>query len=114
MIDIFFGSVSIKASEVIRALFRHDGSNFETIIMKFRLPKAITAFTVGAALSLSGLQMQTIFRNPMAGPDVLGISSGASLGVAFVILGFPAGISPDSVSGLGNWILVAAAWAGAC
>ena len=113
MIDIFFGSVSIKASEVIRALFRHDGSNFETIIMKFRLPKAITAFTVGAALSLSGLQMQTIFRNPMAGPDVLGISSGASLGVAFVILGFPAGISPDSVSGLGNWILVAAAWAGA-
>lgn len=113
MIDIFFGSVSIKASEVIKALFRHDGSNFETIIMKFRLPKAITAFTVGAALSLSGLQMQTIFRNPMAGPDVLGISSGASLGVAFVILGFPAGISPDSVSGLGNWILVAAAWAGA-
>jgi len=113
MVDIFFGSVSIKASEVIRALFRHDGSNFETIIMKFRLPKAITAFTVGAALSLSGLQMQTIFRNPMAGPDVLGISSGASLGVAFVILGFPAGISPDSMSGLGNWILVAASWAGA-
>jgi iron complex transport system permease protein len=113
LIDIFFGSVSIKASEVIRALFRHDGSSFEIIIMKFRLPKAITAFTVGAALSLSGLQMQTIFRNPMAGPDVLGISSGASLGVAFVILGFPAGISPDSMSGLGNWILVAASWAGA-
>ena len=111
--DIFFGSVSIKASEVIKALFRHDGGTFETIIMKFRLPKAITALIVGAALSLSGLQMQTIFRNPMAGPDVLGISSGASLGVAFVILGFSTGFSPDSMKGLGNWILVAASWAGA-
>ena len=49
----------------------------------------------------------------MAGPDVLGISSGASLGVAFVILGFSAGIAPDSMNGLGNWILVVASWAGA-
>ena len=64
-------------------------------------------------MSLSGLQMQTVFRNPMAGPYVLGISSGASLGVAFVILGFSAGITPDSLNGLGNWILVAASWAGA-
>jgi iron complex transport system permease protein len=111
--DIFFGSVSIKASDVVKALFSHDGSTFETIIMKFRFPKAITAFTVGAALSLSGLQMQTVFRNPMAGPDVLGISSGASLGVAFVILGFSGSISPENISGLGNWILVAASWVGA-
>ena len=65
------------------------------------------------ALSLSGLQMQTVFRNPMAGPDVLGISSGASLGVAFVILGFSRNISPESLNGLGNWILVAASWVGA-
>jgi iron complex transport system permease protein len=57
--------------------------------------------------------MQTIFRNPMAGPDILGISAGASLGVAFVILGFSGRISPDSLAGLGNWILVAAACAGA-
>jgi iron complex transport system permease protein len=111
--DILFGSVTLTASEVINALFKHDGGNFETIVMKFRLPKAITAFTVGAALSLSGLQMQTLFRNPMAGPDVLGISSGASLGVAFVILGFSAGIAPDSLNVLGNWILVVASWAGA-
>lgn len=111
--DIFFGSVSIKASEVVKALFRHDGGTYETIIMKFRLPKAITALIVGSALSLSGLQMQTIFRNPMAGPDVLGISSGASLGVAFVILGFSTGFSPDNMKGLGNWILVSASWAGA-
>ena len=113
ILDIFLGSVSIKASEVIKVFFTNTGSNFETIILKFRLPKAITALTVGIALSLSGLQMQTVFRNPMAGPDVLGLSSGASLGVAFVILGFSASISPDSIKGLGNWILVAASWAGA-
>jgi len=113
ILDVFFGSVSISPSEVIKALFTQTGSNLETIILKFRLPKAITALTVGIALSLSGLQMQTIFRNPMAGPDVLGISSGASLGVAFVILGFSSGLSPENISGLGNWVLVAASWAGA-
>jgi iron complex transport system permease protein len=113
ILDIFLGSVNIKASEVIKAIFSNTDSNFETIILKFRLPKAITALTVGVALSLSGLQMQTVFRNPMAGPYVLGISSGASLGVAFVILGFSSNITPDSLNGLGNWILVAASWVGA-
>jgi iron complex transport system permease protein len=112
-LDIFLGSVSIKPPDVINAFFGKGVSSFETIIMRFRLPKAITAVTVGVALSLSGLQMQTVFRNPMAGPDVLGISSGASLGVAFVILGFSSIITPDSVTGLGNWILVAASWVGA-
>jgi iron complex transport system permease protein len=111
--DILFGSVSISVSEVIQTFLKHDGSSLETIILKFRLPKAITALTVGAALSLSGLQMQTIFRNPMAGPDVLGISSGASLGVAFVILGFSSWISVGAMNGLGNWILVVSSWAGA-
>jgi iron complex transport system permease protein len=67
ILDIFLGSVSIKASEVIRAIFNNTGGNYETIILKFRFPKAITALTVGVALSLSGLQMQTVFRNPMAG-----------------------------------------------
>jgi iron complex transport system permease protein len=113
LLDIFLGSVSISASDVLKAIFNHTGKSFETIIMKFRLPKAVTALTVGVALSLSGLQMQTVFRNPMAGPYVLGISSGASLGVAFVILGFSSNITPDSLHGLGNWILVAASWAGA-
>lgn len=113
ILDVFLGSVSIRPSEVLRALFTHTGSNYETIILKFRLPKALTALIVGVALSLSGLQMQTIFRNPMAGPDVLGISSGASLGVAFVILGFSSNMSAENISGLGNWILVAASWAGA-
>jgi iron complex transport system permease protein len=113
ILDLFFGSVNIRASEVVNAIFAHAGSNSATIIMKFRLPKAITALVVGIALSVSGLQMQTIFRNPMAGPDVLGISSGASLGVAFVILGFSAHISPDRISEFGNWILAIAAWLGA-
>jgi len=113
VLDIFFGSVSIKASEVIKAIVTHSGSNYETIILKFRLPKAITAIIVGAALSLSGLQMQTIFRNPMAGPYVLGISSGASLGVAFIILGFSSNLATENISGLGDWVLVVAAWIGA-
>ncbi|MGA2406215.1 MAG: iron ABC transporter permease [Bacteroidales bacterium] len=113
ILDIFFGSVNIKAAEVIKALFAKSDNSFEIIILKFRLPKAITALTVGVALSLSGLQMQTVFRNPMAGPYVLGISSGASLGVAFVILGFSSNITPFSINGLGNWILVSASWVGA-
>jgi len=112
-LDIFFGSVSIKPSEVIHAIFNSSDKALETIIFKFRIPKALTALIVGIALSLSGLQMQTVFRNPMAGPYVLGISSGASLGVAFVILGFSSQISPGSIQGLGNWALAAASWLGA-
>lgn len=113
ILDLFLGSVSLNAADVVRALFSDTQGHLETIIFKFRLPKAITALIVGIGLSLSGLQMQTIFRNPMAGPDVLGITSGASLGVAFVILGFSANISPDTLKGFGNWILVASSWAGA-
>ena len=113
LVYLFFGSVSIKASDVMKAIFTNSDSNITTIILKFRLPKAITALVVGIALSLSGLQMQTVFRNPMAGPDVLGVSSGASLGVAFVILGFSGTISPESIRGLGNWILVVSSWVGA-
>lgn len=113
ILDIFLGSVTIKPSDVIAAIFKNSGSNMETIIMRFRFPKAITALVVGIALSLSGLQMQTVFRNPMAGPYVLGISSGASLGVAFIILGSSSSISAESLKGLGNWMLVGAAWIGA-
>jgi iron complex transport system permease protein len=113
LLDIFFGSVSITISDVFRVLFQDTDSPLRTIIFNFRIPKALTALIVGIALSLSGLQMQTLFRNPMAGPDVLGISSGASLGVAFVILGFSANMSPEGLRGLGNWILIAASWIGA-
>jgi iron complex transport system permease protein len=113
ILDIFLGSVSIRPSEVFNSIFNSSHGQFDTIVLKFRLPKALTAIVVGAALSLSGLQMQTIFRNPMAGPDVLGLSSGASLGVSFIILGFSSYISPDTVGSLGNWILVLASWLGA-
>lgn len=113
LLDIFLGSVNISIPDVVRALFHPSGNEYETIILKFRLPKALTALIVGIALSLSGLQMQTVFRNPMAGPYVLGISSGASLGVAFVILGFSGLISSGNISGYGNWLLVISAWIGA-
>jgi iron complex transport system permease protein len=113
ILDVFLGSVNLKISEVFRALTNHSGSDVETIVMKFRLPKAITAMFVGIALSLSGLQMQTLFRNPMAGPYVLGVSSGASLGVAIVILGFSAGITTGNLHGVENWALVFSAWIGA-
>jgi iron complex transport system permease protein len=113
LVDVFLGSVSFSASDVINVFFHKTESPLNTIIFNFRIPKALTALTVGIALSLSGLQMQTLFRNPMAGPDVLGISSGASLGVAYVILGFSGNISVDSLRGLGNWILIAASWIGA-
>jgi iron complex transport system permease protein len=113
ILDVFFGSVSFNPSDILSTFFHRAESPINTIIFSFRIPKALTAFTVGIALSLSGLQMQTLFRNPMAGPDVLGISSGASLGVAFVILGFSSNVSAGGLSGLGNWILIAASWIGA-
>jgi iron complex transport system permease protein len=113
ILDLLLGSVSIHPGEVLRALFGNAGSDAETIVMEFRLPKAITSLSVGIALSLSGLMMQTLFRNPLAGPYVLGVSSGASLGVAVVILGLSSGWVSAALQGLGNWILVAAAWTGA-
>jgi iron complex transport system permease protein len=87
--DISLGSISIPFKEVYNSILggQASKSTWEYIIMNYRLPKAITAVLVGMGLSISGLLMQTLFRNPLAGPYVLGLSSGASLGVAFVILG---------------------------
>jgi iron complex transport system permease protein len=113
VLDLFLGSVDLKLTDVIKALFHSAGTTADTIVYRFRLPKAVTSLAVGIALSISGLQMQTLFRNPIAGPDVLGVSSGASLGVAFVILGFSSDISPDIIKGAGNWAIAAASWAGA-
>ena len=92
--NISLGQVAIPIKEVVKSLFGFNSSKetWEYIIINFRLPKAITAILVGIGLSISGLLMQTLFRNPLAGPYVLGLSSGSSLGVAFVILG--AGILP--------------------
>ncbi|MEX0996869.1 MAG: iron ABC transporter permease [Flavobacteriaceae bacterium] len=87
--NISLGSVSIPLKEVAKALFYLDTekASWAFIIQDYRLPKALTAIMVGAGLSVCGLLMQTLFRNPLAGPFVLGISSGASLGVALLIMG---------------------------
>lgn len=89
LVSISLGSVSIPIDEIIAVLLGNESSksSWATIILHFRLPKAITAMLVGSGLSIAGLLMQTLFKNPLAGPFVLGISSGASLGVAILILG---------------------------
>ena len=89
VMNISLGSVAIPVKEVFRSLTGGIASKetWEYIIINYRLPKAIAAILVGMGLSISGLLMQTLFRNPLAGPYVLGLSSGASLGVATVILG---------------------------
>ncbi|AWI25828.1 iron ABC transporter permease [Flavobacterium pallidum] len=98
LLDISFGPLKIPVQDVFRSLAGKKASKdtWEFIILNYRLPKAITAMLVGMGLSVSGLLMQTLFRNPLAGPDVLGLSSGSGLGVAFVIMG--AGMLPGAVS----------------
>lgn len=93
--NISLGSVSIPLNEIVNGFLGKvmEKESWEIILWNFRLPKAFTAILVGMALSISGLLMQTLFRNPLAGPYVLGLSSGASLGVAFIILG--AGFLPS-------------------
>ncbi|WP_298758415.1 iron ABC transporter permease [uncultured Psychroserpens sp.] len=87
-VNISLGSVSIPIKDVFNSILgTSDNENWQYIIQDYRLPKALTAILVGSGLGISGLLMQTFFRNPLAGPFVLGISSGASLGVALVILG---------------------------
>lgn len=104
--NISLGSVSIPLKEIFSSLL---GSTDNYIIQNYRLPKAITAILVGSGLGISGLLMQTLFRNPLAGPFVLGISSGASLGVALVILGsgFFGGIFSTLL--ISKWSIVIAA-----
>lgn len=87
-VNISFGSVSIPFKSIFNSLLGSaDNESWQYIIQNYRLPKAFTAILVGSGLGISGLLMQTLFRNPLAGPFVLGISSGASLGVALVLLG---------------------------
>lgn len=111
-LDLMVGSVEIPLGEVWAALSGGPcAETTRTIVCEIRLMKAVVALLAGAALSVSGLQMQTLFRNPLAGPYVLGISSGASLGVALFILGAPLlGVGANAtLSTLG---MAGAAWVG--
>src|SRR5690606_37805025 len=83
------GSAQLPLSGVWRALFHAEGGAYEVIVLQVRLPEVITALTAGAGLAAAGLLMQTVFLNPLAGPGVLGLTGGASLGVALVMLAQP-------------------------
>ncbi|MDF1572823.1 MAG: iron ABC transporter permease [Bacteroidales bacterium] len=110
-LDISLGTVKIPFRSIVGFLFSDSvlSRQQELILLDFRIPRVVTALLAGAALSVSGLQMQTIFRNPLAGPYILGISSGASLGAALVLLGTGA-----MATGIfARWGIVAAAWIGA-
>lgn len=113
MLDLSLGAVAVPLADVWAALTGGDCPEATAkIILNIRLVKAVVALLAGAALTVSGLQMQTLFRNPLAGPYVLGISSGASLGVALVVLagvGSSVGIAGAAWIGAGAVLLVIAA-----
>jgi iron complex transport system permease protein len=101
VLNLMLGSVSIPFEEFKEAVFGDATSTYHAIIFDYRLPQAITALLAGIGLSVSGLLMQTLFRNPLADPSLLGISSGSSLGVALVVL-LAGGLGGVSV---GTWAL---------
>ena len=114
LLDLLIGSYYISIPEILKAIFRFHNADSQVllIINNFRIPKALTAILAGAALSVAGLQMQTVFRNPLAGPYILGVSSGASLGVALLVLGTGGLLGGSIVSVASSWGIVAAAWLG--
>ncbi len=105
LLSLALGSVRIPLDQILTVLLGGEPTKaaWASIVLKFRLPKAITAVLAGSALAVAGLQMQTLFRNPLAGPFVLGINSGASLGVALVVL---------AVGGVGRSLLAGASLLG--
>jgi iron complex transport system permease protein len=113
--NVCLGSVSIPPKDIISILLGDPSikNSWEIIVLNFRIPKAITAILVGSGLSIAGLLMQTLFRNPLAGPFVLGISSGASLGVAIFILGSGLFGGFIGAAASSNWMLAIAASLGA-
>ena len=118
LLNLFLGSVDIPFRFIWNILWGMDEGEsviWQNIIWKSRVPQALTAMVAGAGLAVSGLQMQTVFRNPLAGPSVLGISSGASLGVAFVVLlsGSIGGIALSRLGFMGEIALTMAAIIGA-
>jgi iron complex transport system permease protein len=116
-LNLVLGSISIPLKSIWNILTNTEEESiiWQNIIWKSRFPQTLTALVAGAGLSISGLQMQTVFRNPLAGPSELGISSGASLGVAFIILlsGSIAGTALSSLGFFGEVAISVAAIAGA-
>ena len=115
--NLIYGAVSIPADEVFGVLLgnKTEKTAWQYIILQSRLPQAFTALFAGASLAVSGLMLQTLFKNPLAGPSILGISDGANLGVALVMLFFGHSFrffSGYSVSG--SLAMIVAAFAGAC
>ena len=116
VVNLLIGSVSIPIAEVCRILAGDDTNEiWMNIVLNSRLPQALTAMAAGAGLAVSGLQMQTVFRNPLAGPSVLGISNGAALGVAFVVLlsGCLGGVALSRLGYIGEAAMSVAAIVGA-
>ncbi|MCX8491979.1 MAG: iron ABC transporter permease [Cyclobacteriaceae bacterium] len=107
--DVLVGSISISLDELLSSFAEHPDSYVSDIVWQFRLPKATTCLLAGAALAIGGLLMQTLFRNALAGPDVLGLSSGASLMVAFVLMLGQTSISFLTVVSTNAWSQVIAA-----
>ena len=110
LLNVSLGSVEIPFKDIFSILMQQDvsDSSWSYIILEYRLPKVFTAILTGSGLAVSGLLMQTLFRNPLAGPYVLGLSSGASLGVAIMIMG--AGLIGGTAATflISNWSLVIA------
>ena len=114
-LNLFIGSVQIPFTDILTILFGHfEGKeSWQFIVLENRLPQSLTALLCGASLSVCGLMLQTAFRNPLAGPDVFGISSGAGLGVAIVML-FLGGTLSTSLFTISGFIaIITAAFVGA-
>lgn len=117
LLNIALGSVDIPLPEILKTLVGGEASReaWQKIIINIRIPRAVTAVLAGSALSIGGLQMQTLFRNPLAGPSVLGITAGASLGVAVVMLAagtITSIFAIQQLSALGSWLIIGAASVG--
>ena len=111
--DIFFGAVALPANDVWAALAGNSGDDIvEFIVNEHRIPMTVCALLSGASLAVCGLMLQTAFRNPLAGPSILGISSGASLGVAIILLAFGGSVSLGSASFGGQSAIIIAALLG--
>lgn len=114
-LSLFMGAVRIPSGDVVSILMGHEAArpSWGYIVLKSRLPQAITAMLCGASLAVSGLMLQTAFRNPLAGPSIFGINSGASLGVALVMLLMGGSISAGAFSLTGFVAVLVAAFVGA-